>query len=187
MKIFGYKREKNLNQGTCVFKTKKMKLNLIVIAFAICIYGVQSHAVPGSSEISPESAQALLNIVKKLLEESKNPVHVQKKVIEKTQTLKNKLEITHSERSLIPDLQYLVALILNGLGDVVRLLLPPGQDLYHVIAKGLQKVVRWFVHDNEPLLELLDKLIVAGENIARVAINSAIRILLGQPLVTFIV
>ncbi|XP_050508434.1 uncharacterized protein LOC114331187 isoform X5 [Diabrotica virgifera virgifera] len=134
-----------------------MKLNLIVIAFAICIYGVQSHAVPGSSEISP------------------------------TQTLKNKLEITHSERSLIPDLQYLVALILNGLGDVVRLLLPPGQDLYHVIAKGLQKVVRWFVHDNEPLLELLDKLIVAGENIARVAINSAIRILLGQPLVTFIV
>ncbi|XP_050508432.1 uncharacterized protein LOC114331187 isoform X1 [Diabrotica virgifera virgifera] len=159
-----------------------MKLNLIVIAFAICIYGVQSHAVPGSSEISPESVKALLDIVQKVLQESKNPVHVQKKVIEQTQTLKNTLTIKTSERSLIPDLQRLVALFLNGLGSVVKLVLPPGQDLYHVIAKGLEKVVRWFVHDNEPLLDLLDKLIVAGENIARVAINSALRILLEKSL-----
>ncbi|XP_028136481.2 uncharacterized protein LOC114331187 isoform X4 [Diabrotica virgifera virgifera] len=159
-----------------------MKLNLIFFAFAICFYGVQSHAVAGSSEISPESVKALLDIVQKVLQESKNPVHVQKKVIEQTQTLKNTLTIKTSERSLIPDLQRLVALFLNGLGSVVKLVLPPGQDLYHVIAKGLEKVVRWFVHDNEPLLDLLDKLIVAGENIARVAINSALRILLEKSL-----
>uniref|UniRef100_A0A6P7FU31 Uncharacterized protein LOC114331188 n=1 Tax=Diabrotica virgifera virgifera TaxID=50390 RepID=A0A6P7FU31_DIAVI len=158
-----------------------MKLNLIFFAFAICIIGVQPNALPGSSALSPQSAQALVNFAEKILEEAKNPERVQKTVIEQTEQLKKTFSIETSERSVIPDLQYLVALFLHGLGDVVRLVLPPGEDLYHVIAKGLQKVVRWFVHDNEPLLDLLDKLIVAGENIARVAINSAIAILLGHP------
>uniref|UniRef100_A0A6P7FNW7 Uncharacterized protein LOC114331192 n=1 Tax=Diabrotica virgifera virgifera TaxID=50390 RepID=A0A6P7FNW7_DIAVI len=159
-----------------------MKLNFFLFAVAICIYSVQSHAVPGSSEISPESAQALVDFVNKVLEESKNPEHVKKTVITETLTLSNKLELTHSERSVILDLKKLVALFVNGLGSVIKLLLPPGQDIFDVIAEGLQKVVRWFVHDNEPLLDLLDKLIVAGENIARVAIESALRILLGEPI-----
>uniref|UniRef100_A0A6P7FUQ4 Uncharacterized protein LOC114331184 n=1 Tax=Diabrotica virgifera virgifera TaxID=50390 RepID=A0A6P7FUQ4_DIAVI len=158
-----------------------MKLNLILFAFAICIYGVQPNAVPGSAEISPESAQALLVALNKLLKESQNPEHVQKKVVEKTQTIKDVLSVQTSERSLITDLKHLVALFVDGLGSVINLLLPPGQDIFDVIAEALKKVVRWFVHDNEPLLGLLDKLILAGENIARVAIESALDVLLGEP------
>ncbi|XP_072384203.1 uncharacterized protein [Diabrotica undecimpunctata] len=155
-----------------------MKLNLIFFV-AICIYGVQSHALGESEVINNESAQALLEAVRKLLEVSKNPEHVRKQVIEHVKTIKDTLTISTSERSLIPDLKHLVGIFYHGLGSVVKLLLPPNKDLFDVSAEAAQKFVRYFVHDNQPLLELLDKLILAGSNIARVSINSALEILLG--------
>ncbi|XP_072384206.1 uncharacterized protein [Diabrotica undecimpunctata] len=156
-----------------------MKLNLIIIFVVICICGVQSNHPAKPFELTDENAAALMKALRELLEAHKNPEHVRKTVVEKAHTIKSAIAVTTKTRSRIPDLQTLLKTFYYGLGSVVNLLLPPNKDVFDVVADVAEKLVSYFVHDNQPLLDLLNKIILAASSLARIAINSALDIIIG--------
>ncbi|XP_050508430.1 uncharacterized protein LOC114331182 [Diabrotica virgifera virgifera] len=154
-----------------------MKLYLLIFA-VICISNVQSDHPVKPVEITEENFAALVDALKKLLELYKNPEHIHKQVVEKVHELKDALSITTNERSLIPDLQKLLATIYYGLGGVIKLLLPPNRDLFDIAADVAATIASHLVHDNKQLLDLLEKVIIAVSSIARVAVTSALDIII---------
>ncbi|CAG9835899.1 unnamed protein product [Diabrotica balteata] len=157
-----------------------MKLYLLIFV-TICICSVQSDDPVKPIDITEENFSALVDALKKLLELHKNPEHVRKNVVEKVRELKDTFKITSKERSLLPDFQEWLRTLYYGLGSVIKLMLPPNRDIYDVVADFAATLVSHLVRENKPLLDLLEKVIIALSNIARVAINSALDIIIPPP------
>ncbi|XP_072384207.1 uncharacterized protein [Diabrotica undecimpunctata] len=153
-----------------------MKLYLLIFV-TICICSVQSDDPVKPIDITEENFSALVDALKKLLELHKNPEHVRKNVVEKVRELNDTFSITSKERSLLPDLRKWLAMFLHGLRSVLKLVLPPNRDIFDVVADAAATLVSHLVGDNKPLLDLLEKVIIALTSIARVAINSALNII----------
>uniref|UniRef100_A0A6P7FK09 Uncharacterized protein LOC114331173 n=1 Tax=Diabrotica virgifera virgifera TaxID=50390 RepID=A0A6P7FK09_DIAVI len=93
----------------------------------------------------------------------------------------DKFTVTTETRSLIGDFKKLFKTIYFGLKGVIDLVLPLYTDLFDVEVEVLKKVIRLFVHHNEPLVDLLDKIVIALASVQRVAVLSFIDIILSTP------
>ncbi|XP_072384210.1 uncharacterized protein [Diabrotica undecimpunctata] len=160
-------------------------MKLLIIFVAICICGIQFSEAKCCPEpkqqivITDSNVAAFVQCLKDLVETHNKPEQFQKLIVERVQTVSDKFSVTTETRSLLTDLKTLLRKIYFGLKSVIDLILPPHKDLFDIAAEAVQKVIRLFVHNNQPLVDLLDKVVVALASVHRIAVLSALDILIG--------
>ncbi|XP_028136479.2 uncharacterized protein LOC114331183 [Diabrotica virgifera virgifera] len=164
-------------------------MKLLIIFVAICIGGIQlgeaKLCCPKPKTeiiITDANVAAFIGCLKNLVEAHNKPKKFHQQIVEQAHTVANKLTVTvkaTGTRSLINDLKKFLRTIYNSLAPLIALVLPRGKDLFDVAAEAAQKVVRWFVHNNAPLVDLLDKIVLAFSSVARVTIESILEIIIG--------
>ncbi|XP_072384208.1 uncharacterized protein [Diabrotica undecimpunctata] len=162
-----------------------MKLLIIFVAIFVC--GIQLSEAklccPKPKQeliITDANIAAFIGGLKTLVEAHNKPKHFYQQIVEQARTVADKITVTHTgTRSLFQDFKNLLKTLYNGIHPVIELVLPPNKDVFDVAAEAAQKVVRLFVHNNEPLLDLLDKIILALSSVGRVTIVSLLDILIG--------
>ncbi|CAG9835897.1 unnamed protein product [Diabrotica balteata] len=160
-------------------------MKLLHIFVVICICGIQFSEAKCCPEpkkqiiITDANVAAFVKCLKDLVETHNKPEHFHKQIVERVQTVSDKFKVTTETRSLLTDFKTLLRKIYFGLKSVIDLLLPPHKDLFDIAAEGIMKVIRLFVHNNEPLVDLLEKIVVALASVHRIAVLSALDILIG--------
>ncbi|XP_050508428.1 uncharacterized protein LOC114331173 [Diabrotica virgifera virgifera] len=164
-------------------------MKLLVIFVAICVSGIQFSEAkrkccpPPKTQIviTDANVATFVKALKDLVETHNRPEHFQKVVVENIHSVTDKFTVTTETRSLIGDFKKLFKTIYFGLKGVIDLVLPLYTDLFDVEVEVLKKVIRLFVHHNEPLVDLLDKIVIALASVQRVAVLSFIDIILSTP------
>ncbi|XP_072384202.1 uncharacterized protein [Diabrotica undecimpunctata] len=128
--------------------------------------------------ITKENVGAAKGCLNNIANNYRHPEKVKEVVVEKVTTISEKLKVSVHTRSLFSNFQHLLKPLYYKLSSGVSLLLPTGKDLFDLFAEGIAKVIKYFIADNLPLLDLVNKIEVALSSIARNAFNAAIKIIL---------
>ncbi|XP_072384201.1 uncharacterized protein [Diabrotica undecimpunctata] len=161
-----------------------MKLNLVIF-IGICIYGIQYSEAgccpkPKPVVITDANIAAVGDCIKDLVNTYQNQDQLKKIIIERVTTIKEKFTITVQARGLFSGFQSVLRNIYNGAANVVNLLLPRNKDFFDVVANCSKRFLKFFIRNNQPLLDVCNKITLAGTSIARIACHTVIDSFLGK-------
>ncbi|CAG9835901.1 unnamed protein product [Diabrotica balteata] len=155
-----------------------MKLNLVIF-IGIGIYCIQYSEAgccpkPKPVVITDENVAAVGDCLKDLVNTYRNQDRLKKIIIERVTTIKEKFTITVQTRGLFSGFQSVLRNFYKGASNVVNSLLPRNKDFFDVVANCTKRLLKFFIPNNPPLLDVCDKITLAGTSIARIACDTVI-------------
>ncbi|XP_028136488.1 uncharacterized protein LOC114331193 [Diabrotica virgifera virgifera] len=160
-----------------------MKLNLVIFIGICIICGIRYSEAgccpkPKPVEITDANIAAVGDCLKGLVNTYRNQDRIKKIIIERVTTIKEKFIVTVQTRGLFSGFQNIIRNFYNGAASIIHLLLPRNKDLFDVTANTMKRILKYCIRNNPSLLDVAQKIVLAGTSIARIACDTFIKQLL---------